>query len=270
MWTTDFVGPSPKIAVDHMGEGDLVIFMHGIGGNKRNWHPNLPTFAKHFHAAAWDARGYGESEDYEGPLDFEDFQRDLLRVLDHFGAPKAHIVGLSMGGRIAASFNAAHPERVASLVLCDTHLGFKHFSEEERSKFVALRKEPLLAGKEPKDIAPIVAKTLIGDMAHTGAYEQLVDSMSRLHKESYIKSIEASVGMDHKELYSAVKVPTLVLAGSLDRLTPPSMAKDIADHIDGAELAVIDNAGHLPNIEQPKDFEAVVLPFLTRQPPIGG
>ncbi|MEO1106088.1 MAG: alpha/beta fold hydrolase, partial [Pseudomonadota bacterium] len=231
-FATTHIGPTPTIAVDHMGEGEFVIFMHGIGGNKRNWHDNLPTFARHFHAAAWDARGYGESEDYEGPLAFTDFREDLLRVLDHFGTEKAHLVGLSMGGRIAASFNAKYPERVASLVLCDTHLGFKHFSEEERAKFVALRKEPLLAGKEPKDIAPIVAKTLIGDMAHTEAYEKLVDSMSRLHKDSYIKSIEASVGLDHTQLYDYVRVPTLVLAGALDRLTPPAMAKEIAGHIE--------------------------------------
>lgn len=262
MWTTERIGPAPHIAVDHMGEGEPVVFLHGIGGNKRNWHDNLPAFAEHFHALAWDARGYGESDDYDGPLDFEDFRRDLARVLDHFGADKAHIVGLSMGGRIAASFHAAHPERVASLVLCDTHLGFSHFSEEDRAKFVALRKEPLLAGKEPKDIAPVVAKTLIGDPAHAEAFDKLVDSMSRLHKESYIKSIEASVGMDHSDLYRDVRVPTLVVVGALDRLTPPAMARDIAARIPGARVAVIEGAGHLANIEQPAAFDRVVLDFL--------
>ena len=59
-WTTTRIGPSPHIAVDHMGAGDLVVFLHGIGGNKRNWHPNVAAFARHWHAVAWDARGYGE------------------------------------------------------------------------------------------------------------------------------------------------------------------------------------------------------------------
>ena len=63
-----------------------------------------PAFAKHFHAVAWDARGYGGSDDYDGPLDFGDFSADLLRVLDHLGARKAHLVGLSMGGRIIHGF----------------------------------------------------------------------------------------------------------------------------------------------------------------------
>src|SRR5207244_9204807 len=108
------------------------VLLHGIGGNKRNWHPNLAAFGQHWHAAAWDARGYGESEDYDGALDFLDFSRDLVRVLDHFGAASAHVVGLSMGGRIALYFVALHPERVRTLTLCDTHTGFADWSEEKK------------------------------------------------------------------------------------------------------------------------------------------
>ena len=143
-WTTDRIGPAPRLAVDHMGSGELLVFLHGIGGNKRNWHDNLPAFASHWHAAAWDARGYGESDDYEGPLTFSDFSHDLARVLDHFGAAKAHIVGLSMGGRIAQDFAALYPDRLLTLTLCDTHRGFSHFSEEKRREFIRLRKEPLV------------------------------------------------------------------------------------------------------------------------------
>ena len=101
------IGPAPKIAVDYAGQGDLVVFLHGIGGNRRNWRAQLPVFAAAgFRAVAWDARGYGDSDDYDGPLDFYAFRDDLARVLDHFSAETANIVGLSMGGRIAASFHA--------------------------------------------------------------------------------------------------------------------------------------------------------------------
>jgi 3-oxoadipate enol-lactonase len=262
MLKTERIGPAPHIAVDHAGEGELVIFLHGIGGNKRNWHDNLPAFAEHYHAVACDARGYGESDDYDGPLDFSDFARDVARVLDHFEAKQAHVVGLSMGGRIAASFYQGFADRVLSLTLCDTHLGFEHFTQAQRDEFVRLRKEPLLAGKEPEDIAPVVAETLIGDRRHQEAFDKLVDSMSRLHKESYIKSIEASVTLDHADLYSGISAPTLVVVGALDRLTPPDMGRQIAEKIPGARLEIIDDAGHLANIEQPEAFDRVVLDFL--------
>lgn len=263
---TVFVPSAPRLAVDHMGTGELVVFLHGIGGNRRNWHPNLPAFAAHYHAAAWDARGYGDSEDVAGPRAFDDFRDDLARVLDHFGAAKAHLVGLSMGGRIAASFHHRWPERVASLVLCDTHMGFAHFTAEQREKFVALRRDPLLAGQTPADIAPGLARTLIGDPDDTPVFEALVDSLSRLRTESYIKTIAASVDLDQSSLFEDVKVPTLVLTGSLDRLTPPKLARKIADAIPHSELAIIEGAGHLSNIERPTAFDALVLDFLARVP----
>ena len=126
------VGPRPLIAVDVQGRGPLLLFLHGIGGNRGNWRGQLPAFAGAFTAAAWDARGYGASDDYEGPLDFAEFSADLLRVIDHFGAERAHLCGLSMGGRIAMDFHDRHPERVASLTLCDTQPGLVQMPAEKR------------------------------------------------------------------------------------------------------------------------------------------
>jgi 3-oxoadipate enol-lactonase len=258
------IGPAPRIAVEHAGQGEVVIFMHGIGGNRRNWYDQIDAFAAHFHAIAWDARGYGDSDDYEGPLNFGHYADDLARVLDHFGARRAHVVGLSMGGRIAMDFAARYHERLLTLTLCDTHKGFAGFSDEKKKAFIASRKEPLLAGKEPKDIAEPVARTLVGPNASEEAFRSLVDSMSRLHKESYIKSIEASVMSDVRNDLGKIKVPTHVVVGSEDRLTTVEMAKELAGDIPGAELTVIDDAGHLVNIEKPAEFNAAALGFLRR------
>jgi 3-oxoadipate enol-lactonase len=93
---------------------------------------------------------------------------------------------------------------------------------------------------------------------------QLVDSMSRLHKESYIKSIEATVKMDVRTDLGNIRVPTHVVVGSEDRLTTVAMAREMANEIPGAVLTVIDDAGHLVNIEKPAEFNAAVLAFLDR------
>ena len=260
----DKIGPAPRIAVEHAGSGEFVIMMHGIGGNRLNWTDQIAAFSPRFHAAAWDARGYGDSDDYEGPLNFHDYADDVVRVLDHFGVRKAHVVGLSMGGRIAMDFAARHAERLKTLVLCDTHKGFALMPEDRKAAFIASRKAPLLAGKEPKDIAGPVARTLVGPKASEEAYERLVDSMCRLHKESYIKSIEASVRMDPRSDLANIKVPTLVIAGADDRLTPPDVARELASEIPGAELVIVPDAGHLVNIEQPEPFNAALLAFLGR------
>jgi 3-oxoadipate enol-lactonase len=256
------IGPAPFIAVDHAGSGELLVFLHGIGGNRRNWQDNLPEFAKHWHAVAWDARGYGESDDYDGPLDFADFSRDLARVLDHFHAAQAHLVGLSMGGRIAMHFASLHPRRVLTLTLCDTHRGFQHMPEEKRREFVRSRKEPLLAGREPRDIAPAVARSLSGPHASPEAIAKLVDSISRLHKESYLKTIEASMMSVTDVNLAGIRVPTHVVVGADDPLTPVSVSQELASAIPGAKLTVIPGAGHLSNLEKPGEFNRAAIDFL--------
>ena len=178
--------------------------MHGIGGNRSNWRANLPAFAPYFACAAWDARGYGDSDDYEAELTFDDFVADLLRVLDHFGARRAHLVGLSMGGRIAMRCALLHPDRVATLTLLDTHEGFEAFSPQQRQAFVDSRRAPLLAGKEPRDIAEPVARSLVSPNARPEHLQQLIDSIAALHKMSYIKSLQATV----EQVTLAISLPS--------------------------------------------------------------
>ena len=256
------IGSKTLISLDYSGEGEMIVFLHGIGGNKKNWEDNLEFFSKKFLSVAWDARGYGESDDYSGNFNFQDVLDDLKEVLKYFKKDKAHIVGLSMGGQIATLFYEKYPELVQSLILCDTHFGLSNLSLQEIQKFIDLRKEPLINGKEPKDIAPIVASTLIGDMSNKMAYEKLVASMSILHKDSYLKTIEASMRTEHRHVFETINVPTLIMVGELDTLTPPSMARDIMDKIPNSLIEIIPNAGHLINIEQPKLFNNYLLSFL--------
>jgi 3-oxoadipate enol-lactonase len=261
-WQTEYVAGAPRIAVDHCGRGPLVLFMHGIGGNRTNWHDQLAVFGEKFHAVSWDARGYGASDDYAGALDFADFGRDLRRVLDHFRVAKVHLVGLSMGGLIAFDFHATHPERVATLTICDSMPGMIGLSAEGRREFIRLRQEPLLYGKEPRDIAPVVAKTLVGKSATPGSFERLVASMSALHKESYLKTIEATTNYTRTLELESIRVPTHIMVGDEDTLTPPALSRAMAARIAGARLTIIKGAGHLSNIEQPEAFNEAALAFL--------
>ena len=68
-----------------------MVLLHGIGGNRTNWTRQVEAFSEQFHTVVWDARGYGDSDDYEGALEFEDFSRDLVALIDHFGVEKAHL-----------------------------------------------------------------------------------------------------------------------------------------------------------------------------------
>ena len=259
-----FISSNPKISIKYDGKGDLLIFLHGIGGNKDNWNLNLPVLSKHFLCVAWDARGYGESEDYKGKLLFKDIIKDLLNIYKYFDKRRAHIIGLSMGGQIACLFYEKYPDKVKSMVLCDTHFGLGNLEKEEINKFINSRKKPLLDGLQPKDIALPVSKSLVGNLNNKAAIEELVNSISKLHKESYLKTIDASMSTFHDHIFSQIDIPTLVLVGENDTLTPPSMALEIHKLIKNSKFSIIDDAGHLTNIENPKMFNDKVLQFLKK------
>ena len=259
-----FVSNEPKISIKFDGTGDLLIFLHGIGGNKDNWDLNFPILSKHFLCVAWDTRGYGESEDYKGELLFNDIINDLLSIYKYFDKKKAHIIGLSMGGQIACLFYEKHPEKVKSMVLCDTHFGLGNLEKKEINKFIKSRKKPLLEGLQPKDIALPVSKSLVGNLNNKAAIKELVNSISKLHKESYLKTIDASMSTFHDHIFSQIDIPTLVLVGENDTLTPPSMALEIHKLIKNSKLSIISDAGHLTNIENPKMFNDQVLKFLKK------
>ncbi len=262
MYKKKFISCKPKICLNYSGKGELVILLHGIGGNKNNWNDNLEYLSNHFLTVAWDSRGYGESDDYDGDLDFNDIVEDLKKTIFSFNRKKVNIVGLSMGGQIACLFYEKYPQFVKSLILCDTHFGLSKLSKNEIDKFVNSRKKPLLNGLNPHDIAENVAKLLIGNYSNRSAFKKLVDSINNLHKDSYLKTIDASFKSSHDHIFKKIDVPTLLIVGELDRLTPPSMAKEIQKLIKNSKLYIIKNAGHLSNIEEPRKFNEIVFNFL--------
>jgi 3-oxoadipate enol-lactonase len=263
-----FVGPAPRIAVEHAGRGPLVVLMHGIGGNRANWSEQIEALADRFHVAAWDARGYGASDDYEGPLDFADFSADLARVLEHFGEKSAHLVGLSMGGIIAQDFYRRSPQRVRSLVLADTRNRIERHNGDE---FLRQREAPLLAGLTPADIAPRLARALAGPNAGPEALARLQASIAALRKDSYLKVLRATTRiLEHPDFrgrntfvdLASVTVPTLIICGTEDSITPPELSQAIVEGVAGARVAWIEGAGHLSNIENPCEFNRVLRQFL--------
>jgi 3-oxoadipate enol-lactonase len=263
------VGPAPRIAVEVAGAGPLIVLLHGIGGGRANWRAQLDAFADRFTVAAWDARGFGASDDYDGPLAFADFSNDLVRVIDHLGAAQATLVGLSMGGRIALDFYGRHPDRVAALVLADTSVARRGPRKEaEVAAWLDARRRPLVEeGKEPRDIAEAIARSLVEPERAPQAYAEMVATIGGLRKDSYLNTLETVTRYEGFPPLASVAVPTLVLTGELDRIAPPELARLTAAEIPGAQLAILPGVGHMSNLEDAQAFNAAVSMFLASLPP---
>jgi 3-oxoadipate enol-lactonase len=264
MRQTRRTGGPVAIAYDIAGNGPLVVFLHGIGGNRTNWEAQVGYFEAGFCAVAWDARGYGASDDPPSRLKFRDYADDLARLLDHLDAERAHLVGLSMGGMILQDFCERYPNRMATLALVDTSAGFGSVSDAVRRDFLARRLEPLERGLTPADIAPEVVEVLVAKSASPAARQRMRASMEALRVESYKQALHAIITTDFRVVLPHIKVPTLVVVGEEDVVTPPSDAEFLAKNIPGVVLVTIPGAGHLTNIEKPAAFNAALETFLHR------
>ena len=260
------IGPSPRLAVAYAGRGDLVLFLHGVGGNRSNWQAQIDALSPYYLAAAWDMRGYGDSEDYPGPMCIRDVCDDVRRVLDHFAAPQAHIVGLSLGGMIAQEFYRYFPDRIKSLVLANTNAGpAADWTPLQKQEFVDLRRTPLMSGLSIMDCAPAIINSLVCDTTSEAVRIDLMESLGKLRQESFLKAVETVVQFNSAEVLATIAIPTLLIGSTDDRVTPIKDIRDMATLIPKARLVEMPG-GHLSNLENPDKFSSAIIDFLATIP----
>lgn len=253
--------PVPAYAVQGSGQA-TVVFLHGVGGDRQSWAPQLAAFARRFRAVAWDAPGYGASAPLQ-PMTFPGLAASLALLLDDLGVDAAHLVGQSFGGMIAQEFAATYPARVKSLVLTATSPAFGRSDGDFQKRFIADRLAPLEAGRTMAELAEGIVGGLVGDKPDPAGVKAAVGSMSRVSPDTYRASMLCIVGFDRREALGRIAVPTLVLAGARDTNAPAPMMEKMASKIPGARYVCLAGAGHLANLEQPAAFNEIVMKFLT-------
>ncbi len=254
-----------KINYQEAGTGEPLVLLHGLGSNSRSWRHQLAGLAQSFRVLAWDAPGYGLSDDlavFDGPaFTMADFAHVLGAFFDALKIDQAHIVGHSMGGVLALEFYQHYRERVKSLVLADTNRGGGAKPQAERQATLQ-RRLHALATQTPAQIAQARAPGLLSP--HADAV--LVADVSSIYAEIRPAGYRlATLGLDranHTDLLPQVNVPTLILCGELDTVTPPAESEILAQNIPHADLKFIPRAGHSSNQEQPQVFNRLVLDFL--------
>jgi 3-oxoadipate enol-lactonase len=167
-----------------------------------------------------------------------------------------------MGGRIAFDFLRRHPQRVLSLTACSASHRASQMSPQRRAQFLASRLRPLQSGGTPADIAPDVARSLLGPNAPAAVHESLVASMELLRAASYMKALQAVSLYDEAIELESIRVPVHVIAAAADPLIPLDLVRAMAGRIPGCVLTEIADCGHLSNLEQPEAFDRAALEFL--------
>lgn len=209
---------------------------------------------------AWDAPGAGSSSDPPDPFTITDWARCLAQFLDLIGIERAQVLGLSWGGILAQEFYRLYPDRALALILCDTYAGWKGSLPESvcKERLERCFLESLLP---PEDFVPRWVPEFFTEAASENLKEEMSAVVSDFHPLGFRLMAKSSADTDTTDLLPNIGVPTLVLWGDDDRHSPMNIAEQLCDAIPDAELAVIANAGHLSNMEQPEKFNAQVRRF---------
>ncbi len=249
------------IAYDDVGTGLPVVFLHGFPHNRSLWAPQLGGLLARARCVAPDLRGFGDSE-ISGPYTMDRYADDVIAMLDALQIERAVIAGLSMGGYIAFALWRRHRQRVRALILADTRPGAD--SEEARTK----RREHIALARAKGSGA--VADALIAGMLGSTTREKHPDIADAVHRmmtmapvNGVIGALEAMIARpDSTPTLATIDVPTLIIVGDEDILTPPKEAQAMHEQIPGSRLEILAGAGHVSNVERPAAFNHVASEFL--------
>lgn len=243
------------------GRGDVVLFLHGVGGGAQSWYPQINSFALKYQAAAWNMPGYGKSI-LHGGMSFPDLAAALLALLDDRGWTKIHLVGHSMGGMVAQEFAVDHQDRLHSLTLSATSPAFGRPDGDFQKKFIDARLAPLAAGGTMADLARELVETMMSAEADPNGRQLAYDCMANVPANTYRAAVECIVSFEQRANLPNIQVPTLVLAGEADTNAPAPMMEKMAAKIPGARFVCLPELGHLANLEDPLAFDAALSEFL--------
>ncbi|HEU5373820.1 MAG TPA: alpha/beta fold hydrolase [Ktedonobacteraceae bacterium] len=247
------------------GQGDPLLLLHAGIADNHMWDEQFPEFARHYRTIRYDLRGYGQSPFPTGP--FANYE-DPAALLASLGIEKAHVVGVSFGGKIALDFALAHPEMVTSLVLVATSVGgaqpselMQHFFTEEEAALergdvegaTELNLRMWVDGprRKPEQVNPLVRKQVYDMLYPVIAVPQPegADEIG-LHPPAITRLAE-------------IRVPTLLVVGDYDIPHMLTLTRQLADQIGGAQQVIIPGVAHMVNMEQSEEFTRVVLRFLS-------
>ena len=247
-----------RFAWREAGQGDVLLLLHGLGGSRISWEPQLAALSSHHRVAAWDLPGYGASAPLlDDPVTFAALAQaaaDWIAVLD---GGRAHVVGISMGAMIAQYLAAWHPPCVRSLTLLSTSPAFG-LDGTRPDEWVAERLAPLESGQQPAEFADRVLRAIAGPHIDEAAFDGQRRAMARISGPALQRSIECLVTHDARALLPTIEAPTLVMVGELDEETPPSYAQLLSEQMPHAWLQTVPHAGHLLNAEAPDVVNAAI------------
>ncbi|MFT7569881.1 MAG: 3-oxoadipate enol-lactonase [Paracoccaceae bacterium] len=253
-----------RLAWREAGQGPAMCFIHGMGGNSRNWETQYAEFADRYRVIGWDAPGYGESDDW--PTDdpsVADYVSTIGALLDALDVAAAHMVGHSFGGTLMPAVQKAYPERVASMVLAQPVIGSGPLGTAKQADIMVAR-ENLLAELGIEAYAKQHAPRSVAATADAATVAKGIEVTSWTRPRGHLAQWRAMARADIFQEIGDISCPATVIAGAGDKTASQDVVKRISDAIAGARLVELPDVGHMIYLEHPDRFNRALEDHLAR------
>ena len=252
-----------RLCYDDVGEGSVpVIFLHGFPFDKNMWQSQIEFLKSTQRVIAYDIRGFGKSSDHGTSLSIDQFSEDLIRFMDLLSIDKAVVCGLSMGGYVAMNAHRRAPGRFEALILSDTQC-VADTAEGKKKRYQSIdeiNSEGIKNFAEGFIQSAFCKNSLSNKKDVVDKLKEVIYSTSPRMITQGLKALA-----ERKETCSTlcnVSIPTLVICGKEDEMTPVIQSEYLKQNINGSLLCIIENAGHVSNLEQPEEFNKQLINFL--------
>lgn len=252
------------LSFDDFGKGEIpIIFIHGFPFDKSSWQPQMAFLKKTHRVIAYDIRGFGASITNDEQESMDLFSNDLVKFMDALAIKKAIVCGLSMGGYIL--LNAVHrfPDRFEAIILSDTQcIADTEAIKEKRSQSIVQIKAEGLDKFADGFIKNVFCQHSLDNK------KVLVEVIRNIILKTPQRTVVGTLAAlaQRSEMCASlngIAVPTLIICGKEDVVTPPIQAEFLYSKILNSRLQIVENAGHLSNLEQPDEFNKILVDFIS-------
>ena len=252
-----------NLAYTDLGAGPPIVLIHGYPFNRSLWIEQTEVLRSKYRVVVPDLRGFGESDSSAGSATMSRMADDVASLMDALEIERAVIGGLSMGGYVALAFARMFPARVRALVLADTRAQ----ADTEEGKQTRSQQAEKALSEGMAGIADAMLPKLLTPETVSKRPELVKRVRDMMLKTKPEGAAAALLGMaerdDQTDFISSILVPTLIIVGREDAITPVADSEKMHSLIEGSRLVVIENAGHVSNLEQTEQFNDALLGFLS-------
>ena len=255
-----------RLYYETSGQGEPVLFLHGLGSSARDWERQAPVFAERYRVVIPELRGHGRSEKPPGPYSMALFASDIAALIRALNIAPVHVVGLSLGGFVACQLVVDHGDLVRSLVLVNSAPGLPRHSLQDRARLAwnLLLRRLIVRLFGMRTLARVLGRSLFPGADQAELKRTFIERWEENQPDAYLASLAAVSDWGIEDHLDAIRCPVCVIAGEQDFI-PLAYKKTYTRKLPNAELMVIPDSGHLTPLDHSEQFNRTLMAFLQRQ-----